>query len=138
MINVGPAKPKHKLPESERKALLSESQEGEIANQSVGYDEIANQSVEHDETPQIEPYLETSFNTTEPLNAVSEPGDVTTSVVESPGNEKKCLITCSSWRTLENSITIFFGHLFLLYLQQHSVIFTIRFYIFLGVNLPRK
>ena len=62
LINVGPAKPKHKLPESERKALLSESHEGEAANQSAG---------EHDETPQIEPYLETSFNTTEPLSAVS-------------------------------------------------------------------
>ena len=70
---MGPAKPKHKLPESERKALLSESQEGEAANQSA----------EHDETPQIEPYLETSFNTTEPLSAVSPTDDVTTSGVVS-------------------------------------------------------
>ena len=61
LINVGPAKPKHKLPEAERKALLSDGMEVEGANQSA----------EHDDTPQIEPYIETSFNTNEPNSAVS-------------------------------------------------------------------
>ncbi len=56
LINVGPAKPTRRLPESERKALLSESMEA--ANQSL--EDM--QGLEHDDTPQIVPYMETSFN----------------------------------------------------------------------------
>ncbi len=56
LINVGPAKPTRRLPESERKALLSESMEA--ANQSL--EDM--QGSEHDDTPQIVPYMETSFN----------------------------------------------------------------------------
>ncbi len=56
LINVGPAKPTRRLPESERKALLSESMEA--ANQSL--EDM--QGSEHEDTPQIVPYMETSFN----------------------------------------------------------------------------
>ncbi len=61
LVNVGPAKPKHKLPECERKALLSDAS---LEIDAAG----ANQS---HETPQIEPYMETSFNTTDPVSHVS-------------------------------------------------------------------
>ncbi len=75
LINVGPAKPKHKLPESERKALLSESAEGETANHCADADAApgANQSTERDDTPQIAPYREPGFTAPQTISAVSSP-----------------------------------------------------------------